>query len=399
MGLSWGRRPPERHHATGLAQVALALATVLAGVAGSAVPTLGRPVSIIEADTRRQIQETLDQHVEAIVKRDLFVYQRTIDRRNAAFDRCMRELFDLGDLRVQGLRPERIVGLSPVSPNLVRVRVEQRNGVATVYVRRLAVVSFLALPPFDIRRVFYVWYVSPPDPAEVGERRTRTVDATTLTYWEVDERLSGPLLREAALAREFASAHAPRPLSAGLHVRLAGDRELSAAPRTCLTAGRYDAAPDEVVLYRYWEQGDAPSERMRRLLRHEVLHWAQRSSVTSMDLVDHWLREGWPQYVVGEDDFDALMRAQVCAGSPPTGAELVRGPAASASGERALVIQAAERSLVEHMYRAGADERAYWEIVTALGGGMPRDETYRSVLGTSFERLRADWLALLMAAC
>lgn len=403
MSLSWGRRPGPDRAAVVRAQVALASIAVLAAVAASAgPPLLDRVPSIIEADTRQRIQETLDQHVDALARRDLFVYQRTLDRRNAVFDRCMRELFELGDIRAQALRPERVVGLAQAAPSLVRLQVEQRNGIATHYVRRLAVVSFLTRPPFDIRRVFVVWYLSPPGPEEIRARRTRTADDVTLAYWDIDEPLAAPLLREAVLARDLALARAPGPIAPDLALRLAPDRELSAATSSfsCLTAGRYDPSSGDVVLYRYWQDVvGAPSERMREIIRHEVLHWLQRRSVTHLERVDHWLKEGWPQHVVGQTNEEDLLRTELCRldGTPPTEAELATGT--TTSGERSLVLQAAERSLVQHMYRAGADDATYWRLLTLQSDGMGREASYIAVLGMSFERLRADWLAHMRAEC
>lgn len=278
MGISWGRRPLRDRGPVVRARALFAASAVAAALLASAgPPSLGRAPSIVDADTRQRIQETLDQHVEAIAKRDAFVYQRTLDRRDPLFDRCMRELFDLGDLRVQALRPARVVGLSQVAPSLVRLQVEQRHGVATAYMRRLAVVSFLALQPFNIRRVFFVWYVSPPGPDEVGAERTQTTDEVSLTYWEVDKGLAEPLLGEVVRARDLALVSAPRPASRSLRVRLAPDREYAAASVSCLTTARYDPSADELVLYGYWHDGAGePSGPMRAVLRDEVRHLLQQ---------------------------------------------------------------------------------------------------------------------------
>lgn len=173
MGLTWGRRPRGERWRISRARVLLVLFAIVAALVSSTPgPFLVRPASFIDADTPAQIQALLDAHRSAIERGDLFAYERTLDRRSTAFVRCMGEFFELGPARVAELEPGRVLDMRQIGPSsLVRVRVQQRDGVVIQYVRRLLVVRFTALPPFDLRSTFVVWYISPPDDAELAHAR------------------------------------------------------------------------------------------------------------------------------------------------------------------------------------------------------------------------------------
>lgn len=173
MGLTWGRRPRGERWRISRARVLLVLFAIVAALVSSTPgPFLVRPASVIDADTPAQIQALLDAHRSAIERGDLFAYERTLDRRSTAFVRCMGEFFELGPARVAELEPGRVLDMRQIGPSsLVRVRVQQRDGVVIQYVRRLLVVRFTALPPFDLRSTFVVWYISPPDDAELAHAR------------------------------------------------------------------------------------------------------------------------------------------------------------------------------------------------------------------------------------
>lgn len=173
MGLSWGHRPVrDRWRSSGTQALFLLVTILAAGVSSTPGPFVTRPVNIIEAETPAQIQALLDAHRDAVERGDLFAYERTLDRRSTAFVRCMRDLFERGPARVAELEPARVLEIRQLGPStLLRAQVQQRDGVAVQYVRRLLVVRFTALPPFDLRSTFVVWYISPPEEAELTYAR------------------------------------------------------------------------------------------------------------------------------------------------------------------------------------------------------------------------------------
>lgn len=178
MSLGWGHRPIRDSWRISGAQALFFLIGILAAdVSSTPGPFVTRPANIIEADTPAQIQALLDAHRDAVERGDLFAYERTLDRRSTAFVRCMRDLFERGPARVAELEPERVIDVRRLGPStLLRVQVRQRDGVAIQYVRRLLVVRFTALPPFDLRSTFVVWYISPPEEAELGYARRMGFD-------------------------------------------------------------------------------------------------------------------------------------------------------------------------------------------------------------------------------
>jgi hypothetical protein len=270
--ISWGRRRLTLHGPTLTGTLALVLASVAAVCAsGGLAPTVERPKEdIVAGDARRAIQDTLDQHVDAVARGDAFVWERTLDRRDAGFVRCMRELFELRDAHAQALRPNRVVDLKQVGPALARVQVQERDGIATLYMRRLTIRS-LVVPLFDIWRTFHVWYVTPAARGELGPLRTATQGEVSVTYAEADEALVGPLLREAAAARNAGLSQAS-PARSQVRLRLVPERE-HAGPATCRVEAQYDRAADEVLLYRYWtDASGAPAARSRAAITEGVLN-------------------------------------------------------------------------------------------------------------------------------
>lgn len=270
MVITWGRRPHQRGEASPAARVVLVAVCLLAVLAATAgPPTLGVTPPITAGDAALRIQETLSQHLDAMDRREPFVYERTLDRRDPAFVGCMRELYALGDERVREMRPFRVTALEQVGPSLARVQVRERDGIAVHYLRRLTVISIYAPPPFDfLRNVFHVWYITPLARGEAGEERRMSQGDVTLTYWAVDQALADALVRETAVARNLAVAQRPG-VRGDVRVRLEPDRGPSAA--TCGRESAYDPAAEEVVLYRYWtDEKGAPAERTRETIRREV---------------------------------------------------------------------------------------------------------------------------------
>ncbi|MGH2377484.1 MAG: hypothetical protein ACRDGT_03340 [Candidatus Limnocylindria bacterium] len=167
--LSWGRRSSGRLISP-WRYVLIATALVV-GLVASEDGFVHR--SIIGGDTPAAVQSLLDQHLRTLERGDDFQYQRTLDRQTAAHTRCMTEQFERGAERVAELEPNRLVRLEETSGDstLVRAYVQRRDGVIVEYVRRAQIINILTLPPFDIRRVTPVWYLSSPTPAEAaGER-------------------------------------------------------------------------------------------------------------------------------------------------------------------------------------------------------------------------------------
>jgi hypothetical protein len=392
VSLSWGRRSAAGPGPT--RAVFFATVTLVAILAGSDAD--GSWPSVIEPRAPEQIQALLDRHLESIERRDLAEYSHTVDGRSTAFYFCMREFFDLGDLRAQALRPNRLRSLEQVSPSLARGFVEQRDGIVVQYFRRSSVNAW-SLSAFAAAGAR--WSFSQPDPAELGERRTRTIDGVTLTYWQIDEHMSELLAREAALARDSATRYlsSTEAQRADLDVVLLPRRELTDTRRTCLGAGWYDQSSNDVLVYRYSfrDRGGDLSDRTKQMIRHEALHWAQWRRA-DMRGVDWWLREGWPQHVLGEELDTALLARHACpsSGRPPTLTELMRGPGiVDPSGERALMLYAAAQSLMAFVYEIpGVGDPVYWAAVHGLSEGRPRAAVYEDLLGRSFERLHQQWL-------
>ncbi len=165
MSLTWGRRSfpdPRRLRPRVLLLICAAVATIASGVPDRSVV---QPPSLDLADARGPIQGLFDLHRGAIERGDRVSYELTLDPRSPAFVACMRRQFDLGRARADALAPGRVVGLEHVAgTNVIRVRLEQRDGIGTHYVRRFLIGPVTAFPWLDLMRSVPAWYISYPDP-------------------------------------------------------------------------------------------------------------------------------------------------------------------------------------------------------------------------------------------
>ena len=169
--ISWGRRQLPAPRASAWRIVALALCAVVAAVASAAPGRfVARPASPIGPDTPGTIQGLFDIHRAAVERGDRVSYENTLDPRSREFIACMRRLFDQGRERADALAPARVLGLEHVEgTNVVRVRLQQRDGVGTHYVRRFLIGPVTAFPWIDMMRSVPAWYVSFPDASRAGE--------------------------------------------------------------------------------------------------------------------------------------------------------------------------------------------------------------------------------------
>jgi len=169
--ITWGRRtlPPPR--AAGWQRALLLLLIVIGGAAAAAPDRfVSRAPSPIGPDAPATIQGLFDLHRSAVERGDHVSYELTLDPRSKEFVACMRRLFDQGRARADALAPGRVLGLEHVAgTNLVRVRLQQRDGVGVHYVRRFLVGPVTAFPWLDIMRSVPAWYVSFPDASRSGE--------------------------------------------------------------------------------------------------------------------------------------------------------------------------------------------------------------------------------------
>ncbi len=179
MSLTWGRRdPPEPGPSTGRRILLLLCAAAAAIVAGAQDPFVARQPSPIGPDTHGTIQGLFDLHRGAIERRDRRSYELTLDPRSPAFVACMHGLFDLGRERADALAPGRVVGLEHIrGTNLVRVRLQQRDGIAVHYARRFLIGPVTAFPALDLMRSVPAWYLSYPDRGDLGTAGSPPVGA------------------------------------------------------------------------------------------------------------------------------------------------------------------------------------------------------------------------------
>ncbi len=235
--------------------------------------------SIIDADTPANIQALFDQHLRTLERRDLFQYERTLDRQNPAHTRCLSEQYAEGEERVSELRPNRLIQLEETRPDttLVRAYIERRDGIAVEYVRRAQVVNLLTLPPFDLRSVFFVWYLGSPTQDELGGVRITTAGDGTLESWAIDGAGSETVRRELeALSNEFVSPPLEAPQASPpppLRVRLLPAPEYG--PTGCVNGVVWDPDRSEILLYPQWADTErsALSERSRAQLRDAYKEW------------------------------------------------------------------------------------------------------------------------------
>jgi hypothetical protein len=275
--LSWGRRttedqPPDARVRSAFVAV-LVVSALVAGVDGFVHR------SVIEADTPERIQQLLDQHLSTIERRDLFQYERTQDRQSAAHRSCKRELYEMGEERASAIRPNRLIGVEEAAAGttLVRAYIQQRDGIATEYIRRATVVNLLSLPPFDIRDVFHVWYLSSPSQAELGGQVITGAGDGTLESWGVDAAGLGAVKRELeTLSAEFVHPPIEAPGATArppLRVRLLPAPEFG--PNGCVNGAVYDRQTGEILLYPRWADAERSSlsEWTRIELRHAYRLW------------------------------------------------------------------------------------------------------------------------------
>jgi hypothetical protein len=273
--LSWGRRSLERPRSRW--RSILIAAAVVVGVCASVDGFVHR--SIIDADTPAVIQGLLDQHLRTLEQRNLFHYERTLDRQNPAHTRCLQERYADGILRMSELRPNRLIQLEETGSDttLVRAYVQRRDGIAVEYVRRAQVVNLLTLPPFDLRSVFFVWYLGSPTQAELGGQVITMAGVATLESWAIDQEAAETIKRELeALSLEFVSPpiEAPRATTPpGLRVRLLPAPEYG---RTgCVNGVVWDPDRSEILAYPQWAGAgrSALSESSRAQLRDAYKEW------------------------------------------------------------------------------------------------------------------------------
>jgi hypothetical protein len=235
--------------------------------------------SIIDADTPASIQALLDQHLRTLEQRNLFHYERTLDRQNPAHTRCLSERYAEEEKRVSELRPNRLVQLEETSRDttLVRAYVQRRDGIATEYLRRAQVVNMLTLPPFDLRSVFFVWYLGSPTQDELGGQFIVTAGEATLEYWAIDQPAADTIKREfEAISNELRSPPLESPQASPpppLRVRLLPAPEYGTTG--CVKGVVWDPDRSQILLYPQWADADrsALSERSRAELRDAYKEW------------------------------------------------------------------------------------------------------------------------------
>lgn len=163
--ITWGRWPASEPRPSAAQRALLALCVALAAIAAAVQdPFVARPASPIGPDTHGTIQGLFDLHRGAIDRRDRRSYELTLDPRSPAFVACMQRLFDLGRERADALAPGRVLGLDHIKgTNLVRVRLQQRDGIAIHYARRFLIGPVTAFPALDVMRSVPAWYLSYTD--------------------------------------------------------------------------------------------------------------------------------------------------------------------------------------------------------------------------------------------
>jgi hypothetical protein len=171
MSIAWGRRPVPDVRASAGRRALLVLAILVVALVSAIVdPFAARTPSIVGADTPGTIQGLFDLHRAAIERGDRVSYENTLDPRSREFTACMRRLFEQGRARADALAPGRVLGLEHVAgTNLVRVRLEQRDGVGIHYVRRFLIGPVTAFPWLDLLRSVPAWYISYPDASRAAE--------------------------------------------------------------------------------------------------------------------------------------------------------------------------------------------------------------------------------------
>ncbi len=174
MSLTWGHRElPERRASMRSRVILFICAVAVALVAGIADPFVRPPPSLIGPGAARAIQGLFDLHRAAVERGDRVSYELTLDPRSRAFVACIDRHLDSPRARAEALAPARLVGLEHITgTNLVRVRLEQRDGIGIHYVRRFLIGPVSAFPWLDLMRSVPAWYVSYPEPGDLGTAPT-----------------------------------------------------------------------------------------------------------------------------------------------------------------------------------------------------------------------------------
>lgn len=281
--ISWGRRAADEARVSRTQALLIALAVVV-GLTASVDGFVHR--SIVDQEAHYRVQLLLDQYLRTIELGNDFHYSLTLDRQNPAHTRCMSEQFARGGERVAELRPNRLIRLEETTRDtaLVRALVRRRDGVEAVYVRRAQLINILTLPPFDIRRVSFIWYLGSPTDAELGGQTITSAGDGTLMSWAIDAPGREAVERELdALRDEFLrppteapGATAPPPL----RVRLLPAPELG--PNGCVSGPVYDHQGREIVLYPLWADAERSSlsEWTRAELREAFQEWERAGAGT-----------------------------------------------------------------------------------------------------------------------
>lgn len=169
MSLTWGRRYAHRPRVSTGRRILLLLCAAAIGVVAATQDSLvARPQALIESETRGTIQGLFDLHIAAIERRDRVSYELTLDPRTRAFVACMNALFDSGPERAAALAPGRIVSLEHLpGTNVLRVRLQQHDGIAVHYARRFLIGPVTAFPWIDLMRSVPAWYLSYAEPGDL----------------------------------------------------------------------------------------------------------------------------------------------------------------------------------------------------------------------------------------
>lgn len=409
MSLSWGRPPAEdRGPGTRSWLARLALVTIVASLAAMGTPGLGRQPSAVRYDTRDLLTGTLALHRIALEEANLERYRATIDptRGRDVFRRCMDELFRVGERRSRQLGPMRVARIEAYGQRYARAYVEERDGLTRYYFHYAGYSYIFTLPPWELQRHAWRWYLTEPLVGELGEQRERAVEGIKIHYWEIDEDHADLVAREAAAARAFALGHAPVAISGTFDVWLHPARSVSPGP--CLASGQYDASAEAVRVFRVWFTPDlrglAPATH--QTLQHEALHWIQDRTLPGIyRRADWWLAEGWPDHLAGTDRRETFRRAGCQPYGLPTMRGLSRGPEVDPEPDPLGRYFAFAQTVAEYLLeRYGT--ATYWKLLEGFsiaplrgadGHEAAQSEIYLRVLGISPDQFRDDWAAWVTA--
>ncbi len=397
MSLSWGHRPiDDRPGRRRRAIAQLAIVVVLASILSpSGRPLPDAPRTVVAADTPSQLGGLLEIHRRALEERNLTIYRSTVDptRGREPLRRCMDDLYAIGERRLAQLGALTVTEVAPFGTRYARAYVREREGYARYFFHYAGYTYIYTLPPWQLTRDVYRWYLTEPLPHEFGEMRTKNVDGIEISYWEVDEAVAELVAREALAAREFALAHAPGPVGDVYSVRLHPTR--SSGP--CLASGQLLSDPDIVHVYTVWlEEGlRALAPATRTMLRHEALHWIQQQTLPGLlRAAEWWLKEGWPEHLVRADR-SKTFRASFCdVNRRMSEARLRVGPPAYVTEfTDPGAYYAYAGPMVEYLIERHG-EGSYWSLLKETAApGRDRAEAYRAVLGLTPDDFYREWVS------